>query len=164
MLLFTILFITLTKTVVFAHGSNQGGSDHHARVGELANFEGKLETTGEGKSPYEVQFHALRLEDGAEILSIKSNSTDGSYKFAMQFFDGAEHQVSIALINPATKSVLVEKKLSVEVEGFHPPFAVKFKTLAFLLFVIAFGMVVGVSVSRWGKTKRNWKGDHPHVA
>jgi hypothetical protein len=163
-LLVSVLFMTMTSSVVFALESKQGGGDYHARVGELAYFEGKLETTGQEKGPYEVQFHAIRLEDEAEILSMKSSSTDGSYKFAMQFFDGAEHEVTIALVDPATKSVLAEKKITVEVEGFHPPFAVKAKTLAFLLLVIAFGMVLGVSVTRWGKANRKWKGEHPHVA
>ena len=132
LLLVSVLFMTMASSVVSAHGSEQGGGDHHARVGELASFEGKLETTGQEKGPYEVQFHAIRLEDKAEILSMKSSSNDGSYKFAMQFFDGAEHEVAITLIDPATKSVLAEKKVTVEVEGFHPPFAVKAKTLVFL--------------------------------
>jgi hypothetical protein len=163
-LLVSVLFLTMTSSVVFAHGSEQGGGDQHARVGELASFEGKLETAGQEKGPYEVQFHAIRLEDNAKILSMKSSSNDGSYKFAMQFFDGAEHEVAITLIDPDTKSVLAEKKVTVEVEGFHPPFAVKVKTTVFLLFIIAFGMVVGVGVTRWGKSIRKGKGEHPHVA
>lgn len=163
-LLVSVLLMSMTSPAVFAHGSDQGSGAHHARVGELAYFEGKLETSGQERGPYEVQFHAIRLEDKAEIMSMKSSSTDGSYKFAMQFFDGAEHEVTISLVDPATKSILAEKKVTVEVEGFHPPFAVKVKTMVFLLSVIAFGMVVGVSVTRWGKTNRKWKGEHPHVA
>ncbi len=164
-LLVSLLFAMMSSAVSFAHGSHQGGSgDHHARVGELAHFQGKLEPKGGEQGPFTVQIEAVRLEDGAQILSLESISEDGTYDFAMQFFDGAEHEVTIALVNPATQSVLAEKKATVDVEGFHPPFAVKAKTLVFLLLVIASGMGLGVSVTRWGKANRIGKGEHSHVA
>lgn len=155
-----ISMFTLSSTV-FAHGSNGGDADHHARVGELFTLTGKLEVKEKG--PFEVSFHAVRLEDGADILSIKSLSPDGSYQFAMQFFDGAEHEVTLSLIQPSTNSVIAEKKMVVEVEGFHPPMFIKLKSTMFLMILIAIGMVFGVGLTRVKKVNRPLEGAQPHV-
>jgi len=158
--LIIISILTMSSTA-FAHESHVGDADHHARVGEPFTFEGKLEAKEQG--PFEVRFQAVRLEDGAHILSMSNHSLDGSYNFAMQFFDGAEHQVTISLIDPKTNSVVSEKKATVEVQGFHPPMFVKMKTLAFLILIIMIGMLSGVGVTRLKKVNRPMKGEHTHV-
>lgn len=155
-----ISMLTMSSTV-FAHGSHGGDADYHARVGDPFPFKGKLETTKQG--PFDVRFQAVRLEDGANIISMKSHSLDGSYKFDMQFFDGAEHQVTISLIDPTTNSVISEKKMKVEVEAFHPPMFIKIKTFAFLLIVIIIGMFFGVGVARVKKANRPMEGERIHV-
>lgn len=153
----------VTASSAFADGSHSHeAKEGQARVGELHAIAGKLETAEKG--PFEVRFQAVRLEDGAQILSMSSPSADGSYKFSMQFFDGAEHEVTVSLVNPATKAVITEKKENVEVQAFHPPAFIKFKTLAFLMIVIALGMVLGVWMARWKKAARQLKGGHSHVA
>lgn len=156
-----ISILTMSSTA-FAHESYVGGvEDYHARVGEPYTFEGKLETKEQG--PFEVRFQAVRLEDGAHILSMNSRSVDGSYKFATQFFDGAEHQVTISLIDPKTNSVISEKKMKVEVEAFHPPMFIKMKTLVFLILIIIIGMLSGVGVTRLKKANRPVEGERTHV-
>jgi hypothetical protein len=160
-----MLLMIMMPSAVFAdgsHGTNSGSQGDHARVGELAYFEGKFDHLGQG--PFEVKFNAVKLEDGAQILALQSRSMDGTYKFGAQFFDGAEHEVTVQVIDPATGSILAEEKTVVEVEAFNPPALVKFKTMAFLLAVIAIGMVAGVGITRFGKTKRQWKGGNPRVA
>jgi hypothetical protein len=157
------LLMMLMSSAVFAHDHSNGtNSDHHARVGELAYFTGGFDNLGQG--PFEVRFNAVKLEDGAQILSLVSRSTDGTYKFGAQFFDGAEHEVTIQAIHPANGSILAEKKLVVEVEAFNPPASVQIKTMAFLLAVIAIGMAAGAGITRFGKAKRQWKGGNPRVA
>lgn len=158
--LLLISILTMSSTA-FAHGSHVRDTNYHARVGEPFTFEGKLETPEQG--PFEVRFQAVRLEDGAQILSMNSHSLDGSYKFAMQFFDGAEHQVTISLIDPTTNSVISEKQTKVEVQAFHPPMFVKMKTLAFLIIIIIIGMLSGVGVKRLKKVNRPMEGEHTHV-
>ena len=155
-----ISMLTMSFTV-FAHESHGGDADYHARVGDPFTFKGNLKTTEQG--PFDVRFQAVRMEDGANILSMKSHSLDGSYKFDMQFFDGAEHQVTISLIDPTTNSVISEKKMKVEVEAFHPPMFTKIKTFAFLLIVIIIGMIFGVGVTRVKKANRPMEGEHTHV-
>jgi hypothetical protein len=155
-----ISMLTMSSTV-FAHGSHGGTADYHARVGEPFTFEGKLET--KEQRPFKVHFQAVRLEDGAQILSMNSRSLNGSYKFAMQFFDGAEHQVTISLIDPKTNSVISEKKMKVEVEAFHPPMFIKMKTIAFLIIIIIIGMLSGVGITRLKKANRPMEGDPTHV-
>jgi hypothetical protein len=157
-----ILAMIVISSSAYAHESKDTGFNHHARVGELSYFEGALDTGGQG--PVEVQFHAVRLEDGASILAMTNRSVDGSYRFGAQFFDGAEHEVTIRAINPMDGSILAEQKTVVEVEGFHPPASVKLKTMAFLLAVIALGMTLGVGIARLGKGVRPSKGGNPRVA
>ena len=70
---------------------------------------------------------------------MESPSVDGTYKFGMQFFDGAEHEVTVEAVDAANGSIIAEQKYIVEVEAFNPPAGVKFKTLGFLLAVIATG-------------------------
>jgi hypothetical protein len=152
--------IFLLPSAAFAHTDEADGKDtgQHAYVGELFPFEGKFDVSEEG--PFIVSFHAVRLEDGADILSMESNSLDGSYQFAMQFFDGAEHKVSITLIHPETNALIAEKVLNVEVEGFHPPMFIKIKTLAFLMVVIILGMLLGVGMARVKQLIQRLKGGH----
>jgi hypothetical protein len=161
-----LICMLMTSSIVFANGSHVSNGtkvDYQARVGELANFEGKFDNIDQKQGPFEVLFSAVRLEDGAQILSMKNRSLDGSYKFAMQFFDGAEHEVTVSLINPTTGSVITEKKIKVEVQAFHPPMFIKIKTLAFLIIIIAIGMVAGVKATRFGKVNRKLEGGHPNV-
>lgn len=150
-----ILMLTMQASV-FAHDSGESEADIHARVGELAYVEGKFDQIG--SDPVAVKFKAVRLEDGADILSMESASVDGTYKFGMQFFDGAEHEVTIEAVDSANGSVIAEQKYIVGVEAFNPPASVKFKTLGFLLAVIAIGMLAGVSISKLGRRTRYTKG------
>lgn len=154
-----LILMLMMQAAVFAHGSEEAGqsdADIHAKVGELAYVEGKFGQIG--SVPVAVTFKAVRLEDGANILSMQSSSDDGSYKFGMQFFDGAEHEVTVEAVDTASGSVLAEQKFLVDVQGFNPPAAVKFKTFAFLLAVIAAGMAAGVGISKLVKRTRNAKG------
>lgn len=160
-LVIALFSIIMMSSTVFAHGTNSGNADHHARVGELFPIEGNFETKEQG--PFEVRFRAVRLEDGADILSMKGLSTDGSYRFAMQFFDGAEHEVILTLVDPKTKAVVAVKKMLVEVEGFHPPMFIKMKTMAFILSLIVIGMGLGVGLTRLKKGYRPLEGGHLHV-
>ncbi len=153
--LILILMLTMQASV-FAHGSDESEADIHTRVGELAYVEGKFDQIG--SNPVAVKFKAVRLEDGADILSMESSSVDGTYKFGMQFFDGAEHEVTVEAVDPANGSVIAEQKYIVGVQAFNPPAGVKFKTLAFLLAVIAIGMIAGVGISKLGKSIRYAKG------
>ena len=80
-LVLAFISILMMSSNAFAHESPGGEADYHARVGELLTLEGKLDTTEQ--RPLEVRFRAVRLEDGAQILSMNSRSLDGSYKFAI---------------------------------------------------------------------------------
>ncbi|NBI29280.1 hypothetical protein [Chengkuizengella marina] len=140
------IFLFMLSATVMAHDNNDHGRsiDHHAEVGKLYSFEGKLETTENG--PFEIRFHAIRLEDDAQIITMKNTSEDGSYQFAAQFFDGAEHDVTFSLLNPVTEEVIMEKTELVEVLGFDPPMFIKIKTIFFLVMMIVIGMLLGVGV------------------
>ncbi|MDP5275950.1 hypothetical protein [Chengkuizengella axinellae] len=154
--------IVLSTSVVMAHDNNDSGRsvDHHAEVGKLYSFEGKLEAEENG--PYEIQFHAVRLEDDAQILTMKNTSEDGSYQFAAQFFDGAEHDVTFSLINPATNKVIAEKTELVEVQGFDPPMFIKVKTIFFLVMMIGIGMLLGMGVIKLRRQRQRTKGGALH--
>lgn len=148
-------------TAAFADDS-KSSNEVHAQVGKLAYFEGKFDQVGQGS--FEVRFNAVRLEDGAQILSMKSTSTDGTYKFGAQFFDGADHEVTIQAINPANGAVLAENKMTVKVQAFSPPVSVQVKTMAFLLLIISIAMFAGVKLARLSKSKQKWKGGNPRAA
>jgi len=156
-----LILMVMMQASVFAHGSDESEADIHARVGELAYVEGKFDQIG--SNPVAVKFKAVRLEDGADILSMESSSVDGTYKFGMQFFDGAEHEVTVEAVDPANGSVIAEQKYIVGVQAFNPPAGVKFKAFVFLLAVIAIGMTAGVGISKLGKRTRYAKGGNLSV-
>lgn len=151
----------LVASVSLAHDSGERHADKQARVGNLAYFEGSFGNSLKG--PLEIQFHAVKLEDGVKILSLKSLSADGSYRFGVQFFDGANHEVTIQAINPDNGELLAEEKTVVEVEALHPPASAKIKTIAFLLALIGLGMAAGVAISRIGKKKELMKGGNSYA-
>ena len=151
-----LILMLMMQASVFAHESGDPNADIHARVGELAYVEGKFDQIG--SNPVAVKFKAVRLEDGADILSMESSSVDGAYKFGMQFFDGAEHEVTVEAVDAANGSVIAEQKYIVDVQAFNPPAGVKFKAFAFLLVVIAIGMIAGVGISKLGMRTRYAKG------
>ncbi|ALS20548.1 hypothetical protein [Paenibacillus naphthalenovorans] len=158
----SVLLMMLMSATVLAHESQEThASEHHARVGQLFYLEGTFDHIG--SDPVEVRFQAVKLEDGAHILSLQNRSNDGSYKFGMQFFDGTEHEITVQAIHPANGSVLAEKKTTVGVEAFHPPMSVKIKTMIFLLATIAIGMAAGVGLSAIWKAQRLSKGGDSHV-
>jgi hypothetical protein len=161
-LLLTIFTMILPFAALADGTHSSDGNGPSARVGELAYFEGTFDNLGQG--PFTIRFHAKKLEDGAEIITLQSPSADGTYRFGVQFFDGAEHEVTVQAINPTTGAVLAEKTAAVEVEAFNPPAPVILKTMAFLFAVMAVGMTAGVGIQRWVKAKRQWKGGNPRVA
>lgn len=143
-----LCLMLIFPALTFANGLHDGHNADTA-VGELYTVEGKLDTNEQG--PFNVRFQAVRLEDGANILSMNNRSIDGSYRFSAQFFDGAEHEVTVSLIQSETNAILSEKKMNVVVQAFHPPMPVKIKSLAFMLLVIAAGMTLGVGAAQLGK-------------
>lgn len=153
-----LILMLMMQASVFAHEHESGESDAdiHAEVGKLSYVEGKFDQIG--SNPVAVKFKAVRLEDGADILSMESSSVDGTYKFGMQFFDGAEHEVTVEAVDPVNGSVIAEQKYIVDVQAFNPPAGVKFKAFAFLLAVIAIGMIAGVGISKLGMRTRYAKG------
>ena len=158
----SVLWMTLMSTSVFAHVSHETGpAEHHARVGQLFYSEGVFEQLGQ--VPVEIRFQAVKLEDGASILSLQNRSGDGSYTFGVQFFDGTEHEITVQAIDPTNGSVLAEKKTTVGVEALHPPMSVKIKALTFLLAAMVLGMVAGAGLSGIGKAKRQYKGGDAYV-
>jgi hypothetical protein len=163
---FFFLFLLLLHIVfpiqesALAHGPNNLEGDHHAKVGELAYFRGEFTTNSE--EPTEIRLRARHIESDSIILDIKSVSVDGSYEFGVQFFDGAEHEVTIQATDSTTDSILGEKKTVVEVEAFNPPTSVKMKTLIFLLFVIILGMVGGYTLARFYHSRKFTKGGNSY--
>ncbi|NDI34935.1 hypothetical protein [Chengkuizengella sediminis] len=162
LLMLGLVFLLGLSTTVRAHDDNDHGRaiDHHTEVGKLYSFEGKLETTENG--PFEILFHVIRLEDNAQILTMKNTSEDGTYQFAAQFFDGAEHDVTFSLLNPVTNEVIMERTELVEVQGFDPPMFIKLKTIFFLVMMIGIGMLLGVGVIKLKRSRHAIKGGAYH--
>jgi hypothetical protein len=157
-----VLALTIGSAVASAHDHGAQASDSHTQVGSMHYLEGKFDSIGEG--PFIIRLHAVRIEDGAEIITLASPSADGSYKFGVQFYDGTEHEVTIRAEDRVNGTVAVEKTLTVSVEAFNPPASLQMGTTAFLLLIIGLGISAGVAVNYVRNAKHSWKGGGTNVA
>lgn len=111
-----------------------------ARVGELAYLVISLERGGQPVSGTEFELVFHHIEDDKQVFQTGSGSTEGVWVWGQQFFDGAEHLVSVRATGGASQ---ITADLTVAVEGISPPGDTIFRSMLLLLAVVAFGMVLG---------------------
>lgn len=129
-------------------------------VGHLTKITGQVidKATGLPVTSTLVKIDAHHIEDDKTMLHTEFVSTDGSFSFDNQFFDGAEHRLTFTVEPTAASSIKftsVSTEFPVEVMGVQPPTDVKVKTIIFLLLVVALGMVAGVFTAKSLKSRQS---------
>lgn len=116
-------------------------------VGEPVQFDMALTKDGEvfaEATALSLELH--HIEDDKSVFKTAILSPTGETSQRLQFFDGAPHRVVITA-HPAHRDAgdigPLQAVFDMEVNGIHPPLAVKLRTLALLIGVLTIGMVVG---------------------
>lgn len=128
-------------------------------VGHLTKITGQImdKATGRPVTNVRVQIDALHIEDNKTMLHTEFLASDGSFSFENQFFDGAEHLLTVTA-EPANSSsvgfVPLKNQFTEEVIGVQPPTDVKIKTMVFLLALVAAGMAAGAAGAKSRKSRR----------
>ena len=131
-------------------------------VGHLTKFTGQIvdKATGQPVTNVLVKINTHHMEEDVDILHAEFVSTDGSFSFDNNFYDGAEHRLTFMIEPTATSSlkfIPVSTEFLVEVMGVSPPTDVGVKTMIFLLLLIALGMVAGVFTGKSLKSRQSKK-------
>lgn len=126
-----------------------------ATVGQLVQFTIVLSKDGKVfPQPTQVSIEAHHVEDDNRVFQATTYAPDGRTLQHLQFFDGAPHTV-IVTARPAngdaTTVAPLQAVVEMDVQGVHPPMAIKLRTLALLLSVLVVGMVVGFFLPGTGK-------------
>jgi hypothetical protein len=131
-------------TLVFV-SENEG---RLAQVGDMAFLVAELRQ-GERRIQnvhYSLSFQ--HIEDEQEVFAAETTGPDGRLLWGQQFFDGAEHRVTLRA-TPANgaRFAPLQLELIAGVRGISPPMQVMVKSLLLLLAVVAAAMIVGYVVS-----------------
>jgi hypothetical protein len=148
-----------------AHGSTSHGSDIHTvegeagwtlavqatpsqgTVGKLVRFD--IDLRQQGATPSEADGAEIRLvmhhvEDDKAMFETTVYTRQGHATEQFQFFDGAPHVVTVTAQPGGAVAVQpLQVRFDMEVEGIHPPTAIKVRTIALLIGVMVVGMVAG---------------------
>jgi hypothetical protein len=116
-------------------------------VGEQVQFDMALTKDGEVfAEAMALSLELHHIEDDKSVFKTAILSPTGETSQRLQFFDGAPHRVMITA-HPAHRDAgepgPLQAVFDMDVNGIHPPLAVKLRTLALLIGVLTIGMVVG---------------------
>ena len=115
-----------------------------ARVGDLAFLIAELTLDGKAVKnvQYELSFH--HIEDDKQVFRTIVSSEDGILNWGQQFFDGAEHKITLKA-RPLNMGAFkpLKAEMVIAVEGLDPPSGVVIKSMAILLAICAAAMAVG---------------------
>tara|TARA_B110000305_G_C19426671_1_gene633985 strand:- start:464 stop:1042 length:579 start_codon:yes stop_codon:yes gene_type:complete len=119
-----------------------------AKVGDIASLQGSL--TQNGKLLNDVQYNLsfYHLEDGKDVFRTSFISDSGEFSWGQQFFDGAEHKITLEA-KPATGDSFkaVSVSMNIGVEGIQPPMRVIIKSMILLLTITFTAMVIGYFIA-----------------
>lgn len=124
-------------------------SPAHARVSEVVTITGKLVNTSTGNAIKNAQFElvSLHVEDNLSVFETTVVGTEGTFSWGVQFWDGAEHELTItARPAPGASGQFepVELQHLVDMEGIAPPLWVQIRATLYLVGVAAVGLVIGI--------------------
>jgi hypothetical protein len=116
----------------------------HATVGQLLQFDVVLSKDGT-VFPEATQTTLLlhHVEDDKAVFETTTRAQTGASSQRFQFFDGAPHTVTISAQPVGQGQVPLQAVFEMEVEGLHPPMAIKIRTLFILIGVLVIGMAAG---------------------
>jgi hypothetical protein len=126
--------------------------DKQAEVGHLAHYEGKVAGISPAQ-PAEIELIARNVEHGQTVFQGRVQTKDGHFRFGVQFYDGAPHQVLLFAYRPGETKPFAKQQVKVDVKTLHPPRLAQAKSFALLLGVTAVGMMVGAGLA-WRQQKR----------
>lgn len=126
----------LTVSYAMNPGAGRVGSLNHLTLRATDNS-GRLvpDTT------FEITF--WHIEDEKPVFTTTLFAPTGETDLAVQFFDGADHEVRLAAISPVGS---VDLTRVVEVEGLSPPLPVKIKTTVYLVALVLVGILIGLRI------------------
>ncbi|MCH2205452.1 MAG: hypothetical protein MK132_06245 [Lentisphaerales bacterium] len=136
------------NNVANALGTEDTDEVWEARVGDMAYLEFQLKNDAALQKDviYEVSF--VHIEDDKEVFKTQIYAPQGKASWGQQFFDGAEHMVTVKAL-PKTQGLFkpIKAEMIVGVEGIDPPAGVVIKTMILLLVICAAFMVAGYTIS-----------------
>ena len=116
-------------------------------VGQPVRFDIRLTKDGEVLSEEtELTVTLHHIEDGKPVFKTTILAPKGETSQRLQFFDGAPHRVVIAARAASRQGAdapALQAEFDMEVNGIHPPMAVKVRTMALLIGVLIVGMTAG---------------------
>ncbi len=121
-------------------------SPGHGAVGTLNQLQVTLRDGTGRPLAGQVAVVAMHREDNVPIYRFTLPVVEGQAVAALQFFDGAPHDLQLAA--QTVDGTALEATMPVEVFGFAPPLWLKFRVLALLLGVVLAGILVGYRLAR----------------
>ncbi|MCF6312128.1 MAG: hypothetical protein L3J39_06730 [Verrucomicrobiales bacterium] len=124
------------------------GEPYQARVGDLAFLIAELSQAGKPVKDvrFKMKFH--HLEDDKEIFAVALISADGKMNWGQQFFDGAEHSITL-IAEPVEAGAFepITVEMTIAVIPIQPPASVIIRSLILLLSITALAMMIGYILS-----------------
>lgn len=126
-----------------------------AKVGDLAFLVGTLTQNGQlvQNVRYTMIFH--HIEDDKDIFSVSFISKNGKMNWGQQFFDGADHKITLkAEPLKAGDFKVITAKMNIGVIGIQPPKPVIIRSLLILLSVTALAMFIGYFLTSYFSSQK----------
>ncbi len=121
--------------------ASPAGQSYQATVGKLAFLIAELRKDKQlvENVRFKLKFH--HLEDDKDVFAVSFLSKTGTMNWGQQFFDGAEHLISLE-VEPVHKGSFtpIRTQMNISVIGIQPPTSVVFRSLLLLLTVAALAM------------------------
>jgi hypothetical protein len=130
--------------------------DKRAEVGHLAHYEGKVAGVTSAH-PAEIELIARNVEHGQTVFRSRVQTKDGHFRFAVQFFDGAPHQVLLLAYRSGEAKPFATQQVQVDVKTLSPPRSVQAKAFTLLMGVTTVGMMVGAGLAFWRERRKQNK-------
>lgn len=124
------------------------GETYQAQVGDLAFLLAEFSQAGKPAQPVVFKMKFRHLEDDKEVFAVSLISADGKMNWGQQFFDGAEHSITLVAepLEPGTFEPLAVE-MTIAVTGIQPPVPVVIRSLMLLLIITALAMIIGYVLS-----------------
>lgn len=109
-----------------------------ATVGHMATLEGAFTQKDKAAGPVVFSLAFVNLDHNKEIFRTQFQTPDGTFRLQHQFTDGAAHRIELtALPASALAAAPMVAEMNIAVHAINPPQIIVFRTLAFMLGVIA---------------------------
>lgn len=157
-----LIMLLIPQTTVLAAPSTVWSElrlDKRAEVGHLAHYQGKLAGVTPAH-PAEIELVARNQEHGNTVFRSRVQTKDGHFRFAVQFFDGAPHQVLLLAYRPGEAKPFATQQVQVDVKTLPPPRSAQAKAFTLLLGITAVGMMIGSGLAFWRERRTQNKQNH----